>query len=218
MKRNSGMGCFIFSCRHVVKDFLYSKKKYFRNLISGKLSEAAISRLNMNNWKFSHAYPESDMIWEDIYKDSVMSGIKTFLLLVLLLLISIVLLTPLVLLNMSSEVVTNLNIEVKWLDKTTYNTYLSTAMTMLMNVILIPFFIDIMVLIEDFPTKSERQLAILNRNFFFMLMNSLLLPLTGLTTIKVLLMALANEELTNWPEYLAQNLGTTYNYFITYFI
>jgi hypothetical protein len=158
------------------------------------------------------------MIWEDIYKDSVMSGIKTFLLLVLLLLISIVLLTPLVLLNMSSEVVTNLNIEVKWLDKTTYNTYLSTAMTMLMNVILIPFFIDIMVLIEDFPTKSERQLAILNRNFFFMLMNSLLLPLTGLTTIKVLLMALANEELTNWPEYLAQNLGTTYNYFITYFI
>ena len=85
-----------------------------------------------------------------------MSGIKTFLLWVLLLLISIVLLTPLVLLNMSSEVVDNLNIQVKWLDKTTYNTYLSTAMTMLMNVILIPFFIDIMVLIEDFSTKSER--------------------------------------------------------------
>lgn len=51
-----------------------------------------------------------------------------------------------------------------------------------------------------------------------MVMNSLLLPLTGLTTIKVLLMALANEELTNWPEFLALNLGTTYNYFITYFI
>lgn len=156
MKRNSGMGCLIFSCRHVVKDYLYNDRKYFRKLINGKLSDAAISRLNMNNWEFTHSYPESDIIWQDIYKDSVMSGIKTFLLWVLLLLISIVLLTPLVLLNMSSEVVDNLNIQVKWLDKTTYNTYLSTAMTMLMNVILIPFFIDIMVLIEDFSTKSER--------------------------------------------------------------
>jgi hypothetical protein len=89
---------------------------------------------------------------------------------------------------------------------------------MTMNVILIPFFIDIMVMCEDHRTKSSRQIAILNRNFFFMLVNSLLLPLTGLTTIKAFIQALEQEDVVNWPYYFAKNLLTTYNYFITYFI
>lgn len=91
-------------------------------------------------------------------------------------------------------------------------------MTMTMNVILIPFFIDIVVMMEDHKTKSSRQVAILNRNFFFMLLNSLLLPLTGLTTIKSFIQALEEQDVMNWPSYFAKNLLTTYNYFITYFI
>ena len=91
-------------------------------------------------------------------------------------------------------------------------------MTMFMNVILIPFFIDVMVALEDHPTKSSRQITILNRNFFFMLLNSLLLPLTGLASIKAFWKALENEEVVNWPSYFAANLMTTYAYFFTYFI
>jgi hypothetical protein len=87
-----------------------------------------------------------------------------------------------------------------------------------MNVILIPFFIDVMVALEDHPTKSSRQITILNRNFFFMLLNSLLLPLTGLASIKAFWKALENEEVVNWPSYFAANLMTTYAYFFTYFI
>ena len=110
MKRNSGMGCIIFSDREIIKDYLYNDQKYFEKLITNELSESAISRLNMRNWDFLHAYPESDIIWEDIYKDSIISSIKSFILWVLLLLLSVVLLTPLLLINMSSEVVSNLNI------------------------------------------------------------------------------------------------------------
>ena len=130
--------------------------------------------------------PETDIIWEDVYKNSVFSTLKTFFLCVLLLLVSVVLITPIVLINMSSEFISSMSLDVKWLglDKTTSTTYLTTAVTMFMNVILIPFFIDIMVMIEDHETKSNRQIAILNRNFFFMMLNALLLPLTGLTTIK----------------------------------
>lgn len=51
-----------------------------------------------------------------------------------------------------------------------------------------------------------------------MLLNSLLLPLTGLTTIKAFIQALESEDVVNWPYYFAKNLLTTYNYFITYFI
>ena len=51
-----------------------------------------------------------------------------------------------------------------------------------------------------------------------MLLNSLILPLTGLTTIKALIKALNEKDMINWPAYLSGELLTTYNYFITYFI
>ena len=71
---------------------------------------------------------------------------------------------------------------------------------------MIPFLIDMMVLIEDFHSKSERQVAILNRNFFFMMLNSFLLPMTELTTIKTFAANLESVDAFQWPEYLAKNL------------
>lgn len=144
----------------------------------------------MRCWKFIQAPPETDIIWQGIHKDSIWSDLKTFVLYILLIAFSIFLLTPLMLIHMSSAVIEDMNLNVKWLDKTTLTNYISSAMIMFMNVILIPFFIDIMVTLEDHPTKSSRQITILNRNFFFMLLNSLLLPLTGLNTIKAFWQAL----------------------------
>jgi hypothetical protein len=51
----------------------------------------------MNNWIFASAYSESDIIWEEVSKDSVISAIKTFILWVLLLTLSVLILTPIVL-------------------------------------------------------------------------------------------------------------------------
>jgi uncharacterized membrane protein YjgN (DUF898 family) len=147
-------------------------------MIREKLTAPAIRRLNMNQWIFASAYSESDIIWEDIYKDSIISAIKTFMLWILLLTISVLLVTPLILTSISTEIISNLNFHITFLDSTNKSLYISSAMTVFCNVILIPFLIDIMVLIEDHPTKSRRQLAILNRNYFFMLLNSFLLPLT----------------------------------------
>jgi hypothetical protein len=177
-----------------------------------------VKRLEMRRWTFSPAFPETDILWENLPLDSMLSMIKSTILLVLLLLFSIVLLTPLLLINMSQNVIEDTNIGANWMQNPKFNTYLTTAMTMMMNVILIPFFIDIVVMMEDHKTKSSRQVTILNRNFFFMLLNSLLLPLTGLTTIKSFIQALEDQDLVNWPSYFAKNLLTTYNYFITYFI
>lgn len=66
---------------------------------------------------------------------------------------------------------------------------------MIVSIILIPFFLDMMVLMEDFRTKSERQVALLNRNFIFMMINMLFLNLTGLTTIKAFLWEVEKQEL-----------------------
>lgn len=89
---------------------------------------------------------------------------------------------------------------------------------MIVSIILIPFFIDIMVQMEDFRTKSERQVTILNRNFLFMMLNLFFLNLTGLTTIKSFLLKIEQENLESWPEFLASNLLTNYSFFVSYVI
>lgn len=91
--------------------------------------------------------------------------------------VSVVLISPTLLINTALDLTSDWKF--KFISKTTLDSYIATYLTMLVNVCLIPFFIDMMVLIEDFDTKSERQLAILNRNFVFMMLNSVMLPLTS---------------------------------------
>lgn len=110
----------------------------------------------MRYWTFHESFPETDIIWEHLHRDSLFSYVKTTILWVLLLLFSIVLLTPLLLINMSQDVIDNTKLGESWMANPKFNTYLTTAMTMTMNVILIPFFIDIMVMCEDHRTKSSR--------------------------------------------------------------
>ena len=122
--------------------------------------------------------------------DENFSLLKTSILLILLFLFSVVIITPVMLINQAQQLLDDLNLPHKILSSNTLNTYVSTYLTLLINVVLIPFFIDMMVLIEDFETKSDRQIAILNRNFVFMILNSVLLPLTLQTGISQFLSVL----------------------------
>ena len=89
--------------------------------------------------------------------------------------------------NLGNDILDKYDIDIPWLTKDSITTYLSSFAAMFVNLILIPLFIDLMVMMEDWKTRSERQAAILNRNFIFMLVNALLLPLTQQTTIKLFL-------------------------------
>lgn len=155
LKRNSGIGFLTFSDKRVVKDVLYDKN-FFPALYQKKLSQGAINRLNMHNWKFNQAYSESDIIWGDISKDKLTSTVKTLVLWVLLFIISVILLTPMMLINIGTDVVASLDVNIPFVSDTTVSTYVATAMTVFLNIILIPFFIDVMVLIENHPSKSSR--------------------------------------------------------------
>lgn len=139
--------------------------------------------LRFERWTFRQAPAQSDIIWQSMGVDENFSVLKTSILLILLFLFSVVILTPVMLVNQAQQLLNDLNLPHKILSSTTLNTYVSTYLTLLINVVLIPFFIDMMVLIEDFETKSDRQIAILNRNFVFMILNSVLLPLTLQTGI-----------------------------------
>lgn len=97
---------------------------------------------------------------------------------ILLFIVSGLLITPIFLVSSAESVAS------RWgFQSTTFDSYVQTYVTLFVNVVLIPFFIDMMVLCEDFDTKSDRQVAILNRNFVFMCLNSVLLPLTHKNTI-----------------------------------
>ena len=70
---------------------------------------------------------------------------------------------------------------------------------MIVSIIIIPQLIDFMVQMEEFRTKSAKQITILNRNYLFMMINLFFLNLTGQTTIKAFLYDIEQTELQSWP-------------------
>mmetsp|Transcript_14843 Transcript_14843/g.10400 ORF Transcript_14843/g.10400 Transcript_14843/m.10400 type:complete len:185 (-) Transcript_14843:533-1087(-) len=173
---------------------LRSNPKEFRERAFRSLSTKNINKLKLLEWGLNPAFSQSDIIWTNLSKDTLFSTLKTFFLLVILFIISVLLMTPLMFLDMADEIRESLENrygDSGWLSSPLITTYLSSLSVLLFNLILIPFFIDMMVLLEDHQTKSARQVAILNRNFFFMFINSFFLPLTTLGTIKSFLAILA---------------------------
>ena len=122
---------------------------------------------------------------------------------VFLILLSVILITPVMIIEYLQKFEDSLDLSYKLINRETINEYISSLAAMLVSIILIPFFLDMMVLMEDFRTKSQRQLALLNRNFIFMLTNMLFLNLTGLTTIKAFLFEVEKQEVQTWPQFLA---------------
>ena len=112
--------------------------------------------MQMKRWEFYQAYPQSDIIWEDFTKDSVIGTTKTVILWVFLLLISVVLVTPVLITEYWQKIEENLDLEYKFLSRDTVNEYITSLSAMIVSIILIPFLLDMMVLMEDFRTKSQR--------------------------------------------------------------
>jgi len=71
-----------------------------------------------------------------------------------------------------------------FLKKNFITEYLTPLMLAVFNFLIIPLLIDLVAFLEDHWTKSEKQLSIMKKNLFFMTLNTILLPLTGLITIR----------------------------------
>ena len=126
--------------------------------------------------------------------------------------------TPVLLAEYAKKLEEKMDLDYLWISQETINEYLTSLSAMIVSIILIPFLLDMMVLMEDWRTKSLRQIALLNRNFIFMIINMLFLNLTGLTTIKAFLWEVEKQDLQTWPQFMAQKLLSNYSFFISYFI
>lgn len=81
---------------------------------------------------------------------------KTAILWVFVLLLSVLLITPLLLVEYLTEIEKKIGLESKFVSQEAITEYISSLSAMLVSIILIPFLLDMMVLMEDFRTKSSR--------------------------------------------------------------
>lgn len=95
----------MFADEQVVKDFKHLGKSQFHEKLDKVLPSREIERLQMKRWEFFPAFPQSDINWEDYTKDSVISRTKTVILWIFLLLLSVVMITPVLILEYLSLIV-----------------------------------------------------------------------------------------------------------------
>ena len=69
----------------------------------------------------------------------------------------------------------------------TLQLYLQSLVILTFNAGIIPTLVDLVADCEGHKTKSKRQLAIMKKNFFFQIMNTIFVPLTVSTSIQILL-------------------------------
>jgi hypothetical protein len=85
-------------------------------------------------------------------------------------------------------------------------TYFAPLIIILVNFVIIPSLIDLSVLFEDHYHQSGIQASIMNRIYFFMLLNTLLMPITEASTALYLFKELAEMDTTEWPSMLSSNM------------
>lgn len=93
--QNSGVGVVTFLSRLQVSRCIYNQDFY--DLVQKKCSLEDKRFWNVYNWKISKAPSQSEIIWENLFKNEYESNFKSLVLLTLLLAVCIVLVTPLIL-------------------------------------------------------------------------------------------------------------------------
>ena len=73
-----------------------------------------------------------------------------------LLLLSVILITPQLIFEYWKDVEDSLDLKYSWISSDSVNEYIQSLSTMVVSIILIPFFLDMMVKMEDFRAKSQR--------------------------------------------------------------
>jgi hypothetical protein len=83
----------------------------------------------------------------------------------------------------------------------------------LCNAVIIPLLVDLTAMLSYRETKSAEQRTIFQLNLFFMTMNMIFLPLTGLVSIKDFLSTIADKS---FLDQISKNMGQMAAFFATY--
>ena len=218
VRTNGGFGFVSFISNLQVKKCLY--KNEYKALVCAGLSQEERVETQALQWRIRQAPSQSDIIWENMYKDDGVSEVKSWFLVLLLFVGCVVLITPV-------SVVDNLKPLIDALSKKlgdknflviVLSTYLSPLILLIFNFGIIPLLIDLIAFLEDHKTKSLKQLSIMRKNFFFQLFNTVFLQLTAQSTILAFIEVYANSNWQDLPKEMGQKLVNNNFFFLRYTI
>ena len=139
-----------------------------------------------------------------------MSCRKTFFLSLILVLLSLFLVTPLFIYK---HILDESNPLLRII-----NQYLPLIILVLVNVVIIPFFVDVAAALMDNETKSSMQTKIMYMNLILMHVNMIILPLTGLVTYEQLIYQYKRSPTFEFVTIISANLGTMAAFITTYLV
>ncbi len=84
--------------------------------------------------------------------------------------------------------------------------HFGSLMTLLFNVGIIPTAVSLFTSLDDHKTLAQREIAIMRRIFFFLIIIAIFLPLLGDAAILVFIEKLNKTKIASWPELLGKNL------------
>ena len=99
-----------------------------------------------------------------------------------------------------------------------FTTYFYPLIVILVNFVIIPSLIEICVSFEDHTRKSAVVSSIMKRIFIFMLLNTLLIPITSTGSVEELYDQAKKEGIEKIPSMLSNNMMAQQNFFITLII
>ena len=91
-------------------------------------------------------------------------------------------------------------------------------MVLAFNSGILPLFIDFIAFLEGYKSKSQRQIGIMRKNFFFQSFNIIFLQLMGQSLILQALKELSNQDTEQWQKLLGANLVNNNWFFLRYAI
>ena len=221
MSYNSGVGFVTFVSRLQVSRCL--DKKDYHDLAMAHLSIDDRVKWNAHRWIVSKAPSQTEILWENFFKNEKRSRIKSWLLLGLLLFVCVVLVTPLLLvqkltplLKAAEDSVGEYPFLILLLQIA--QEHLASLMTLVFNQAIIPQAVAIISTLDDHKSKAQRQLSVMNRNYFFQTVITIFLQLSVQVSILAFINYLAKADMGTWPEMLGKNLVDNGFVFLRYTI
>ena len=184
-KSNSGFAFIVFKSKQISMRFkldIYLKEKLKRTSYLYELLNR--KKIDLRQVRSNNPYLESDLKWENIGKDWGLAQFKRLIFFILIVLFSVLILTPTYAYAILAPVESHLK---NWFKNLSIVTKLITAyfqplIVIFINFVVIPGLIDISVLFEDHRRESSVQVTIIRRIYFFMILNTLLIPITFTST------------------------------------
>lgn len=172
----------------------YMNDTYFNQKLSALQLESTLS--------VGPAELPSNLIWSNLGSHWLLNSIKRFFILFTILTLSFLLLTP----TYALQILTTL-------FKDNYSSfsgfvlnYLPPLIVVWINFSLIPMMIQFGAQYEGHQTKSGLNSSVINKTFGFMMLNTLLLPVTETSSAISLAQNLQKIDIFSWPRYLSSNL------------